>query len=140
MDIKVYSKLPTYAVDIRMQVFVKEQGFSKDLELDEFEKVAKHLVGFVNGRMAATSRYFYSERHKAFLISRIAVLKEYRGKGLGGDIVKAAEEKIKEDGGKTAVIHAQLRVKGFYESLGYEAYGEVDLEESVEHIMMKKAL
>lgn len=140
MEIKVFDKLPTYSVDIRMRVFVKEQGFSKDLELDEFEKVAKHLVGFAEGKMAATSRYFYSEKHKAYLISRIAVLKEYRGKGLGGEIVKAAEEKIKEDGGKTAVIHAQLRVKDFYESLGYKAYGEVDLEEGVEHIMMKKEL
>ena len=76
----------------------------------------------------------------AYLISRIAVMKEQRGKGLGGKIVKAAEDEIIKLGGKTAVIHAQLRVKEFYESLGYKAYGEIDLEEGVEHIMMKKEL
>lgn len=140
MDIKIYDKLPVYAVEIRMQVFVKEQGFSKDLELDENEQKATHLVGFVDGHLAATSRFFFDESRGAYLISRIAVMKEYRGKGLGGKIVKAAEDEIVKLGGKTAVIHAQLRVKEFYESLGYKAYGEIDLEEGVEHIMMKKIL
>lgn len=140
MEIKIYDKLPVYAVEIRMQVFVKEQGFSKDLELDENEAKATHIVGFIDGHMAATSRFFFDENRGAYLISRIAVMKEQRGKGLGSKIVKAAEDEIIKLGGKTAVIHAQLRVKEFYESLGYKAYGEIDLEEGVEHIMMKKEL
>lgn len=140
MEIKVYEKLPVYAVEIRMQVFVKEQGFSEKLELDENEAKATHLAGFIDGHFAATSRFFFDEKRGAYLISRIAVRKEYRGKGLGGEIVKAAEDEIIKLGGKLAVIHAQLRVKKFYESLGYTAYGEIDLEEGVEHIMMKKEL
>lgn len=138
MEIKAYDKLPVYALEIRMQVFVKEQGFSKELELDENEKNATHLVGFSEGQMAATARYFFDEKRGAYLISRIAVMKEHRGKGLGAEIVKAAEDRIIAEGGKTAVIHAQLRAKGFYESIGYSAYGDIDLEEGVEHIMMKK--
>lgn len=140
MEIKVYDKLPTYAVEIRMQVFVKEQGFSKDLELDKNEQRATHLVGFIDGHFAATSRFFYDETRGAYLISRIAVMKKYRGKGLGAEIVKAAEKEIIKLGGKRTVIHAQLRVKEFYESLGYTPYGEIDLEEGVEHIMMQKNL
>lgn len=140
MEIKIFDKLPVYAVDIRMEVFVKEQGFSKDLELDENEGKATHLVGFINGNMAATSRFFFDENRNAYLISRIAVKKEYRGKGLGAEIVKAAEKEIIRLGGKRTVIHAQLRVKEFYETLGYTAYGDIDLEEGVEHIMMEKNL
>ena len=138
MEIKVYDKLPTNAAEIRVKVFVDEQGFSKDLEFDDFEEKATHIVGFCNGDAAATSRFFYTENHNAYLIGRIAVLKEYRGKGLGGKIVTAAEEEIKKLGGTKTVIHAQLRVKEFYESLSYSAFGEVDLEEGVEHIMMQK--
>lgn len=138
MEIKVFDKLPVYAVEIRMQVFVKEQGFSKDLELDENEKIATHIVGFVDGHHAATARFFFDTKRDAYLISRIAVMKEYRSKGLGAEIVTAAENEIINQGGKVAVIHAQLRVKGFYESLGYTSYGDIDLEEDVEHIMMKK--
>ena len=140
MEIKVYDKLPTYAADIRVKVFVDEQGFSKDLEFDEFEEKATHIVGFCHGNFAATSRFYYHEGFNAYLIGRIAVLKEHRGKGLGGEIVTAAEEEIKKLGGTRTVIHAQLRVKEFYESLGYSAFGEVDLEEGVEHIMMQKNL
>ncbi|MDO4419356.1 MAG: GNAT family N-acetyltransferase [Ruminococcus sp.] len=140
MKIEVYDKLPTYAVDIRMQVFVKEQGFSKELELDEFEKTATHLVGFSNGESAATARYFFDKRREEYLISRIAVRKEHRGKGFGAEIVTAAEKEIIAKGGKSAIIHAQLRAKGFYESIGYNTYGDIDLEEGVEHIMMRKCL
>lgn len=138
MEIKVYDKLPVYAVEIRMQVFVNEQGFSKNFELDEFEKCATHLVGFIDGKMAATARYFFDARRDSYLISRIAVMKEQRSNGLGAEIVKAAEKQIVAEGGKSAVIHAQLRAKGFYEAIGYTAYGDIDLEEGVEHIMMKK--
>lgn len=140
MEIRVFHKLPLEAVNIRMNIFVKEQGFSEALEIDENEERATHIVGFIDGKPAATSRFFYDERRGAYLISRIAVLKEHRGKGLGALIVKAAEEQIKAQKGKTTVIHAQLRVKGFYESIGYTAYGDVDLEEGVEHIMMRKDL
>lgn len=140
MNIKVYSSLPKEAEDIRIRVFVDEQGFSKDLEFDEFENRATHIVGFVQEDFAATSRFFYSEKFNAYLIGRIAVKKAYRGKGLGSEIVTAAEEEIRKLKGKTSVIHAQLRVKEFYETLGYTAFGEVDLEEGVEHIMMKKVL
>jgi len=140
MEIRIFEKLPVYAVDIRMSVFVKEQKFSKDLELDENESIATHIVGFVDGNSAATARFFFDNNRNAYLISRIAVRKEYRGKGLGAEIVTAAENEIVKEGGKVAVIHAQLRVKGFYESLGYTSYGGIVLEEGVEHIMMKKVL
>lgn len=138
MEILSFSKLPDEAVEIRTLVFVDEQGFSKELEFDENETRATHLVGFINGNAAATSRYYYEECKNAYLIGRIAVKKDYRGNGLGAEIVKAAEERITAQGGKAIVIHAQMRAKGFYESLGYSQDSEVDLEEGVEHVWMKK--
>ena len=140
MEIISCNKLPVYAVEIRTQVFVKEQGFSEELEFDNNEDKATHLVGFADGHYAATCRYYFEESKNAFLIGRIAVMKKYRGQGLGAEIVKAAEERIIADGGKAIVIHAQLRVKGFYESLGYKQDSEPDLEEGVEHIWMKKEI
>ena len=140
MEIKVFDKLPKDAADIRVEVFVDEQGSSRDLEFDDAEDKATHLVGFYDGKPSATSRFFFHEKYDAYLIGRIAVKKEYRGKGLGAEIVKAAEKEIIRLGGKRTVIHAQLRVKEFYETLGYRAFGDVDLEEGVEHIMMEKNL
>ena len=67
-------------------------------------------------------------------------MKDYRGKGLGSEIVAAAENEIKKIGGKYATLGAQLRAKGFYEKIGYTAYGEEYYEEYCPHINMKKLL
>lgn len=140
MEIKVYSQLPVYSVEIRTQVFVKEQGFDKEFELDKNEGRATHLVGFLDGKMAATARFYFSDEHNAYLIGRIAVLKEHRKKGFGAEIVRACEQCIADKGGKRAIIHAQARAKGFYEAIGYSSFGDTDFEEGVEHIWMTKNL
>ncbi len=140
MEIIVYDHLPESARELRTEVFVHEQGFSEELEFDEYEDKATHLVGFFDGKPAATSRFYFHEKYDAYLIGRIVVRKELRGKNLGGKIVTAAENEIINLGGKRTVIHAQLRAKGFYENLGYTTFGDIDLEEGVEHIMMQKDL
>ncbi len=140
MEIKEYSALPSSAEDIRRKIFVIEQGFAEELEFDENENKATHLVGYIDSKPAATSRFYFEESKNAYLIGRIAVLKEYRTMGLGSKIVKAAEERIIAKKGKAIVIHAQLRVKAFYESLGYSPISEIDLEEGVEHIWMGKTI
>lgn len=137
MEIRVYEKLPVYAVDIRNEVFVKEQGF-KD-EFDSADKIATHLVGFCDGHYAATCRIIQSD-NDSYLIGRIAVRKAYRRKGLGTEIVKSAEEIIKESGGNNIYIHAQLQAVPFYEALGYLPTGAPDEEEGCPHQMMIKQI
>lgn len=66
--------------------------------------------------------------------------KEYRGKGLGADIMKKAEETAASKGAKTLKLHAQLQAKPFYEKLGYKPFGEMDREENTPHIWMQKTL
>ena len=140
MEIKAYNALPSFAEEIRKKIFVEEQGFSEVLEFDENEDIATHLVGFIDSKPAATARFYFEESKDAFLIGRIAVMKEFRTMGLGSEIVKAAEERIIKEGGKSIVIHAQLRVKAFYESIGYSPISGIDLEEGVEHIWMGKEI
>ena len=112
------------AVDIRKTVFVDEQGFQ-----NEFDDIIP----------AACGRLFTSDG-KAYTIGRVAVLKEYRKKGLGEKIVTALENKARELGGIETELSAQLRAKEFYEKLGYLPYGDEYLDEYCPHISMKKAL
>ncbi len=140
MEIKEYSALPSYAEEIRRKIFVEEQGFSEELEFDENETKATHLVGFIDSKPAATARFYFEKSKDAYLIGRIAVMKEFRSMGLGSKIVRAAEERIINKNGNAIVIHAQLRVKAFYESMGYSPVSEIDLEEGVEHIWMGKEI
>ena len=73
-------------------------------------------------------------------IGRIAVIPEYRGSGLGSDIVRAAEREITAEGGTEAELSAQRRAEGFYLKLGYAPEGEPYYEEYCEHIRMRKQL
>lgn len=137
MEIKVYEKLPVYAVDIRNEVFVREQGFTEEFDSDDNRAI--HLVGFVDDKSVATSRILFKGGN-GYIIGRIAVKKKYRRMGYGAEIVNAAEQIISDMGGKAVYIHSQMQAAGFYESIGYAKTGETDKEEGCPHCMMIKYL
>ena len=146
IEIKIFDTLPESASNIRKDVFIREQSFSE--EFDDIDKTATHLVAFQNGIPAATCRIFEDNSDLpggvsddlTFILGRLAVRKEYRGKGLGADIMKKAEETAASKGAKTLKLHAQLQAKPFYEKLGYKPFGDMDREENTPHIWMQKTL
>lgn len=138
MIIKDYNYLPEEAKKIRSEVFVKEQGFYD--EYDEFDDIAKHMVVYSNEEPISTCRIYYNSEKESYIIGRVAVLKEWRGKNIGRRILNAAEEYIRKNGGKSVMLSGQVRVAGFYEKLGYIKQGETYLDEGCPHIWMKKNL
>lgn len=138
MHINIYEHLPKEAQIIREKVFIKEQGFHN--EFDEIDSYAKHLVLFDEKIPVATCRFFNHESCEDYFIGRIAVIKEYRGKNIGASLLKAAETKIKNIGGKRIFLHAQCRATNFYKKQGYSSYGKIDLEENCPHIWMSKKI
>ena len=133
-----YGRLPEEAVRIREEVFMKEQGFQE--EFDEIDGHASHLVLFCDGAPAATLRFWQDQTEgKGWMIGRLAVRKEYRGKGLGAELLAAAGEEVRKAGGKTVRLHAQRQAQPFYEGQGYAAYGETDFDEGCPHVWMKKS-
>ena len=116
MNYKIYEQLPQEAKDIRIKVFMEEQGF-KD-EFDDLDQECRHLVVFDQNKPIGTCRYYYDDSLHANVIGRIAVIKEYRGKKVGQYIVQSACSLLKG----TVCLHAQLQAKGFYEKLGFKAY------------------
>lgn len=138
MNVLIYGTLPSEASEIRQSVFVKEQGFQN--EFDEIDKHAKHIVLYDNDIPVATCRFFESESAGNYLIGRIAVIKQYRGKNLGSFILKCAEAEIEKCGGKCIFLHAQIGAVKFYEKNGYKQYGEMAFDESCPHFWMCKIL
>lgn len=134
---KLFDSIPEEAREIRKTVFVEEQGFTD--EFDETDRAAYHMVAFVDGEAAATCRFFRNTETK-YMIGRIAVLKEFRGRGLGSSLLKAAEKAMLEKGGSSVLLHSQLRAKGFYEKAGYSPSAEADEEQGCPHIWMSKSL
>lgn len=136
--IKIYDRLPEEAAEVRRDVFIKEQGFPYDY--DEKDEVSSHFVMFEGGKAVAACRVFESEHKGEFILGRLAVLKNHRGQGKGGEMVRCALESIAAVGGKSLVLHSQMHSVGFYEKLGFETYGEVEDDAGAPHIWMKKKI
>ena len=66
MNYKIYDQLPQEAKEIRIKVFMEEQGF-KD-EFDDLDEVCKHLVVFEHQKSFVTCRYYYDDHLQANVI------------------------------------------------------------------------
>ena len=137
-EIKVYDSLPRDAMDIRIEVFVREQGFIDDE--DENDPLATHFVMYDGERAITTCRAFPVGDGKEYFFGRLAVLKEYRGKGLGSELLSTVERYVKGKGGERISLHSQYHAKEFYEFSGYSACGEIEYEQNHPHVPMTKNL
>ena len=129
--------LPEEARLLRTLIFIEEQGFVR--EFDDLDDTAVHIVAFDGDKPIGTCRY-YPRPDGSYAIGRIAVAREYRGKGVGSALVLEAERRVALLGAKTTVVAAQLRAAGFYRSLGYTEQGSPYPEEHVPHILMVKGI
>lgn len=139
MKISRYDSLPGEAVLIRAEVFMTEQGFRD--EFDDTDHTAFHYVAFDDdGTPVGVCRTFPGPDPRERVFGRLAVRKPWRGKGIGRELISFAENSVREEGAVSLRLHAQVSAAGFYEKLGYTAYGDPDYDEHVLHIWMKKDL
>lgn len=135
--VEIYNNLLPEAKYIREEVFIKEQGFVN--EFDETDEIAKHMIVYEDNTPVACCRFFKGENEE-YIIGRLAVLKEHRGKHFGALMLSKAEKYINRQGGKSLSLSAQVRVQDFYEKLGYRSCGEIYFDEYCEHIHMVKEI
>ena len=124
------------AIQIREDVFMKEQGFQD--EFDAYDNISYHAVLYYNNQPVATARTYLNKG--SYIIGRVAVIKSMRKQHLGKQLIMFIEEKIKQLGGTKIQLSAQQRVQNFYELLGYQTLGEPYLDEGCSHIKMIKLL
>ena len=136
MNTKIFTILPQEAKNIRIEVFMKEQGFEN--EFDEIDTISHHIVVFDEGKPIGTCRFFKENNH--YTIGRVAVLKKYRNLHIGNSLLESAENEIKKLHGDLIVVHAQVRIRPFYEKQGYIQFGQIDDDEGVPHVWMKKKI
>ncbi|PWI18946.1 GNAT family N-acetyltransferase [Streptomyces sp. Act143] len=134
---------------VRKQVFVVEQGVPEDLEYDAYDTVALHVLAVRDdGVPLGTGRLLYGEAAAEKVagdlslgsLGRLAVAEEARGLGVGVALVRAIEDAARARGLAAVDLHAQTHALGFYERLGYEAYGPEYLEAGIPHQGMRRAL
>lgn len=131
------SKIYKEALKIRYEVFVDEQKVPEDIEVDELENQAQHLVLYENNEPVGTARIFHVG-DGLYKMQRVAILKKYRGQGYGKKLIKEIEHQVQNLHGKKITLGAQLQALSFYEKLGYEVEGPEFMDAGIPHREMIK--
>lgn len=121
---------------IRESVFVKEQNVPIELEWDEMDPDCEHVLALDGlGNPIGTGRLTPEQT-----IGRMAVLKQWRGKGVGDAILIHLINIAKHKQLTSVSLHAQVSAMGFYLKHGFSAYGPTYLEAGIVHQSMKLSL
>jgi len=127
------------AFEVRRQVFVREQGIPEDPVFDGHDSEALHIVAKDRERVVGSARFRFLTDNRVKL-ERMAILKRYRRKGIGKEMLLFLDALWKDKRMQQVIIHAQLEVVPFYESCGFDQVGPPFQEAGIEHIRMLKQL
>ncbi len=120
------------AMQVRMMVFVKEQGVPVALECDSFDAVSQHVLAVDrNGKAIGTGRLL-PDGH----VGRMAVLPEWRSKGVGTALLGTLIEAAEENGVQKLALNAQMGAVAFYARFGFAPVGSEFIEAGILHIAM----
>ena len=130
------------AFSLRIRVFVGEQGVPADIEVDEADTDpgTVHAVAVHNGVIIGTGRLLPDVDGKGPHIGRMAVERDRRRDGIGGQVLNFLEEQGRARGFRQVTLHAQEYVKSFYAGHGYREVGDIFEEAGIPHREMVKEL
>ncbi len=118
--------------EIREQVFIVEQNVPSVAEWDDIDEQSLHVVARDGeGRPVGTGRL--NPQHT---IGRVAVIAAWRGRGVGVALMRALLSSARERGIRRVELHSQTHATGFYERLGFIAFGEEYMECEIAHRSM----
>jgi predicted GNAT family N-acyltransferase len=120
---------------IRTPVFIKEQSVAPEFEWDDMDAGAVHLLAKIGDKPVSCLRII--DYHK---IGRMAVLKQWRGMGLGSLLLLEAIEICKQQGSKIITLSAQRHAIGFYLKIGFKVISETYLDAGIPHVDMQLVL
>lgn len=119
---------------IRRTVFIEEQGVPEELEWDGHDEHAYHVMAYSpDGTPIGVGRLL-QDGH----IGRVAVLKEWRGKGVGKALLELLLVIANKMGYEEVKLHAQTRVIDFYLRKGFAPQGKEFMEAGIPHILMTR--
>lgn len=135
LPVPAFSSLCNLAFALRREVFVWEQHVPEDLEHDEYDATATHLVAIVEGEVVGTLRVVDLPEHAK--IGRVAVRQQFRGRGVARAMMQAAMAFAREAGQDKLYLTAQTDKLGLYEKLGFVAFGEIFDDAGMPHRAMR---
>ncbi|HSI24823.1 MAG TPA: GNAT family N-acetyltransferase [Methylotenera sp.] len=117
---------------VRTPVFIEEQAVTPEFEWDDIDATAVHLLAKLDNEPVACLRIIDYKK-----IGRMAVLKGYRGRGLGSTLLQEAIAICKKQGSKSAVLSAQTHAIEFYKKAGFKQISEEYCDVDIPHVDMQ---
>jgi predicted GNAT family N-acyltransferase len=144
IELSDWAKARADAARIRETVFVAEQGVPAELELDLHDSECVHaLARDETGRAVGTGRLLPSEAQGERVVGhvgRMAVLKEWRGRGIGGALLARLVEAARARGDTEVALASQTHAEAFYRAHGFAAEGKEFLDAGIPHRTMRRVL
>jgi len=117
---------------VRHKVFVQEQGVPEDIETDGRDADCYHALALADWETPVGVARMDEQGH----IGRVAVLPEWRGRGVGTRLVQFLILFATFEGIQRVEVNSQIDVCEFYQRLGFAAAGEVFEEAGILHVPM----
>lgn len=121
---------------VRRKVFIEEQQVPEELEWDEWDAQCLHLLAIDDAGKGIGTGRLLPDGH----IGRMAVLREWRGQGVGAAILDMLIAAARERGLGVAVLNAQTHALGFYARRGFIAEGAEFQDAGILHRRMRLRL
>ena len=129
---------------LRIEVFVKEQKVPIELELDDKDHSDNtvHIGYFHEDNLIGVARLIDMDKD-VIHIGRVVINKEYRGQGIGRELIIGCENIAQQILKRKTIIElsAQIQAENFYKSLGYNRVNDkIYLDAGIEHVDMRKVI
>jgi predicted GNAT family N-acyltransferase len=135
IDLMEWHEARERASPVRFEVFVREQRVPAEIELDDMDPECLHALAFHQEKVVGTGRLL-PDGH----IGRMAVLKPYRGKGVGAAMLERLIEAARARGDREVALSAQVHAVPFYRAHGFVEEGAEYEEAGIAHQAMRRVL
>jgi predicted GNAT family N-acyltransferase len=136
IELMSWEKAQPAAGPIRFAIFVGEQNVPAGIELDDKDAACVHAIAYDEAGKAVGTGRLLPDGH----IGRMAVVKEWRRRGVGAALLEALVEEARRRGHQEVVLSAQLQALEFYRGEGFVAEGKVYEDAGILHQQMRKTL
>ena len=131
-----WPEIKDQAMPIRLAVFVHEQLVPIEEEVDQMDPLCVHAIALNEQGVAIGTGRLLPDGH----VGRMAVVRDYRGKGVGSALLNALVAQAQHSGFTEVILHAQTHAKDFYAVHDFIEEGELFYEAKIPHIKMRRNL
>ena len=136
VELMTWEQAQPVAGPLRFAIFVGEQNVPAGIELDDLDAGCVHAVAYDLDNKAIGTGRLLPDGH----IGRMAVVIEWRRRGIGAEILEALMAEARKRGHAEVVLSAQLQAAEFYRNFGFVAEGKVYEDAGILHQQMRKRL